>query len=69
MFLLVLATQGYVTPLYGSLLSTCGGPNFIQTVFSNVVKLCHLHRLVVERDNSVHNGNALLDDYSESTFS
>lgn len=36
--------QGYLTPLYGSLLSTCGGPSFIQTVFSNVVKLCNLHR-------------------------
>lgn len=41
-------TQGYLTPLYGSLLSTCGGPSFIQTVFSNIVKLCNLHRLAVE---------------------
>ncbi|KAL5471408.1 hypothetical protein EMCRGX_G029524 [Ephydatia muelleri] len=41
--------QGYVTPLYGSLLSTCGGPNFIQTVFSNVVKLCHLHRDLLQK--------------------
>ena len=46
--------QGYLTPLYSYVLQTGESPNFITTVFGNIVKIHQIHTYVFATLSILH---------------